>query len=151
VQLHNNKRFRMSYWGFGRGRGRGYGRRGGSQGGPSQGFGYGPGQGFGRGMGPNQSPFCRQFPDRPRGWWANPTYSNPIPTQYPQQEANQYQYMQPPAYLQSPQPPSHPQFSLQGFATHTNCVHFSNGLCTLRGAAVPANGPACPSFTPATW
>ena len=141
----------MSYWSFGRGRGRGYGRRWGSQGRSSQGFGYGPGQGFGRGMGPNQSPFCRQFPDRPRGWWANPAYSNPMPTQYPQQEANQYQYMQPPAFLQPPQPPSPPQFSMQGLATHTNCAHFNNGLCTLRGAPVPANGPACPSFAPATW
>jgi hypothetical protein len=141
----------MSYWGFGRGRGRGYGRGAGLRRGPGQGFGYGSGQGFGRGLGPNLSPFCRWFPDRPRGWWANPAYSNVTPTQYPRQNIGEYPYMHPPAYLEPPEPPSYPQFSLQGLATHMSCTHFSNGLCTLRDAAVPANGPACPSFTPATW
>jgi hypothetical protein len=142
---------KMSYWGYGRGRGRGYGRRWGFQADPSQGVGYGPRQGFGRGLGPNQSPFCRWFPDRPRGWWANPAYSNATPTQYAQQDAGQYQYMQPPAFLQPSEQPNRPQFSVQSLATHMNCMHYSNGLCTLRGVQVPPNAPACRSFTPATW
>ena len=136
---------KMSYWGYGRGRGRGYGRGAGLRRGPGQGFGYGSGQGFGRGLGPNLSPFCRWFPDRPRGWWANPAYSNATPTQYAQQDVNQYQYMQPPQLLGYPQSP------VQSFATHMNCMHYSNGLCTLRGVQVPPNAPACRSFTPATW
>jgi len=141
----------MGYWGFGRGRDRWFGRGAGYGRGMGQGFGYGSGQGFGRGMGPNLSPVCRWFPDRPRGWWANPAYSNVMPTQYPQQDVNQYQYMQPPGYLQRPEPPSRPQFSVQGLATHMNCMHYSNGLCTLRGVQVPPNAPACRSFAPATW
>jgi hypothetical protein len=134
----------MSYWSYRRGRGRGYGRRWGGQAGPGQGLGYGPGQGFVRGRGPNQSPFCRWFPDRPRGWWANPAYSNAMPMQYAQQEVNQHQYMQPSEQL------SRPQFSVQNLATHMNCMHYSNGLCTLRGVQVPPNAPACRSFAPAT-
>ncbi|MFX0092236.1 MAG: hypothetical protein ACFFBD_10780 [Candidatus Hodarchaeota archaeon] len=50
----------MSYWygyGFGRGGGRGYG--------------LGRGGGFG-GRG-NPSPYCRWYPNMPRGWWRMPT------------------------------------------------------------------------------
>ncbi|HDD42657.1 MAG TPA: hypothetical protein ENF79_03115 [Nitrososphaeria archaeon] len=32
--------------------------------------------------------------------------------------------------------------------THSQCVYFRNGLCTLRGIQVPPNEPACPNFMP---
>ena len=150
VHSHNN-RSTMSYWRVGRGRGRGYGRGAGSGRGLGQGLGYGSGQGSGRGPGPNPSPFCRRFPDRPRGWWANPAYSNVATTPYPQQIVPQYQYVRPPQYMQPSELLSYPQPPLQSLVTHMNCVRYSNGLCTLRGTEVAPNGPTCPSFAPATW
>jgi hypothetical protein len=39
-------------------------------------YGRGYGRGLGLGLGPNLSPYCRWFPDRPRGWWANPAYAS---------------------------------------------------------------------------
>lgn len=138
----------MGYWGFGRGRDRWFGRGAGYGRGMGQGFGYGSGQGFGRGLGPNLSSSCRWFPDRPRGWWANPAYSNLGTTQYPQQNVPEYQYMRPPQYMQPPEMLGYPQQPVQGFATHMNCMHYSNGVCTPSGAAVPPNGQACPNFTP---
>jgi hypothetical protein len=141
----------MGYWGYGRGRGRGVGRgvgRGAGYGrGMGQGFGYGSGQGFGSGFWPNLSASCRRFPERPIGWLANPAYSNAVATQYPQQNAPEYQYARPPQYMQPLEMLGYPRQPLQGLATHMNCMYYSNGTCTLRGAAVPPNGQACPSFT----
>ena len=67
-------------------------------------------------------------------------YRQQFPTQLPQQ--NMHQYMQP------SQPVSYSRPSMQGMPMHVNCVHFSNGICTLGGTLVPPNGAACPSFTP---
>lgn len=39
-------------------------------------YGRGYGRGLGLGLGPNLSPYCTWFPDRPRGWWANPAYAS---------------------------------------------------------------------------
>jgi hypothetical protein len=40
------------------------------------GYGRGYGRGLGMGLGPNMSPYCRWFPEMPRGWWANPAYAS---------------------------------------------------------------------------
>jgi len=37
-----------------------------------------------------------------------------------------------------------------GSHTHKECANFNNGFCTLSGAIVDPNGPACPNFTPKT-
>ncbi|MCD6535509.1 MAG: hypothetical protein J7K49_00570, partial [Thaumarchaeota archaeon] len=34
--------------------------------------------------------------------------------------------------------------------THRECLYFENGFCTLRKIPVPADSPACPTFTPKT-
>jgi hypothetical protein len=139
----------MGYRGWGRGRGRGFGRGAGFGRGSGQGFRYGSAQGFGMGQGPDLSPSCRRFPDRPRGWWADPAYSNVTTTQHPQQNLLEYQYARHPQQMQPPELLGYPQSPVQSFATHMSCVHYGNGFCTLRNVAVSPNGPACRSFAPA--
>jgi len=34
--------------------------------------------------------------------------------------------------------------------THKECIYYKNGICLRTGAALPADGPACPNFTPKT-
>jgi hypothetical protein len=138
----------LGYRGWGRGRGRGFGRGGAFGRGSGQSSGYGSGQGLGIGQGHDLSPFCSRFPDRPRGWWADPAHSN-ITKQYSQQNVLEYQYAQPQQHMQQPELPTRSQSSMQSFATHMNCVYYSNGFCTLRNVAVPPNGPACRTFAPA--
>jgi hypothetical protein len=136
----------MGYRGWGRGHGRGFGRGAGFGRGSGQGFRYGLGHGFGMGQGPNLSPSCRRFPDRPRGWWADPAYSNITATQHPQQNLLEHQYTRAPQYMQPAELISHLQSPVQSLATHMNCVYYSNGFCALRNVAVSPNGPACRSF-----
>jgi hypothetical protein len=146
--MRSHRRPLMGYRGFGRHRGRGFcggtsfGR------GSGQGFGYGSGQAFGMRQGPNLSPFCQRFPDMPRGWWADPAYSNVTTTQHPQ-NALEYQYARRPQQMQPPELLGYPQSQEQSFSTHMNCVHYSNGFCTLRNVAVYPNAPACRNFAPA--
>ncbi len=111
--------------------------------------------GYGRGLGPNLSPYRRWFPGMPGGWWANsaysgmmppsmwgqPYYSQRSPSYLPQQNTLPYQQMQP------TQPVSYPQ-AFTSAPVHMNCAYFNNGVCTLRGASVPASGSACQSFIP---
>ncbi len=61
--------FRFFRRGFGFGLGLGFGK----------GF-WGPGYGIGRGLGPNPSLNCRWFPWLPRWWWANPAYTQNLPS-----------------------------------------------------------------------
>jgi hypothetical protein len=137
----------MGYRGWGRGRGRGFGRGAAFRRDSGQGFGYSSRQGFGMGQGRELSPFCSRFPDRPKGWWADPAYSN-ITTQHSQQNVLEYQYARPEQHMQRPELLVHAQSPIQSFAAHMNCVHYSNGFCTLRNVAVPPDGPSCRSFAP---
>ncbi len=41
-----------------------------------------------------------------------------------------------------------PDSANSAFHTHKECAHFNNGFCTLSGAIVDPEGPACPNFTP---
>jgi len=34
-------------------------------------------------------------------------------------------------------------------ATHSQCAYYKDGFCTLYGAPMPPDAPACPNFTPA--
>ncbi|MCD6261129.1 MAG: hypothetical protein J7J28_05030 [Thaumarchaeota archaeon] len=34
--------------------------------------------------------------------------------------------------------------------THSQCMNYRDGFCTLHGIPVPPDGPACPNFTPRT-
>lgn len=81
----------------------------------------------------------------------------PLPTPYPMQGPPYYQQQltipQPqnafPYYnIQQTQPSGYYPQSRRSIPVHMNCSYFNNGTCTLRGTPVPANGAACPNFTP---
>ena len=132
--------------GLGGGFGAGFGR--GARPGPSP-LGYSPWQGSGWPYGGAFSPYAgygaplpspRYLP-MPFLMQKQPYYPQQLPPQYPPQAF-------PYRYAQLPQPVAYPQPSARSVAIHMNCAHFNNGICALRGAPVPPNGPACPSFTP---
>ena len=138
----------MGYQGWGRNRGRGFGRGAGFRRGLGQSYGHGRGHDFGMAHGPNPTPSCRRFPDRPRGWWAYPAYSNVTTTQRPQHNALEYQFARHPQQMQPPELLGYQSLE-QSFTTHMNCLHYRNGFCTLRNVAVRSNGSACRSFASA--
>jgi hypothetical protein len=124
----------MSFRRFGRARGFGirYGR--------GLGIGYTGGLGLGwkRGLGTRFLPYGYYYPSYTHQY---PPYAVSNPSQYassPMQVPFGYQQLY----------PQKPSTGTTLTAVHTNCAHFNNGFCTLKGSSVPANGPACPSFTP---
>lgn len=139
----------MGHRGSGRNRGRRLCRGAGFERGSGQRFEYGSGQGFAMGRGPDLSSSCRRFPDRPKGWRADPAYSNVTTTPHPQHNVLEYQYVRQPQQMQAAELLGYPQLPEQSFATHMSCMHYRNGFCTLRNLAVPPNAPACRSFAKA--
>jgi hypothetical protein len=131
---HNLNDGKMGYGRFGRGRGFGRGFGMGMGRGFGMGMGRGRGFGFGSGFGMNPSSYGR-LPDG-KQWMGNSPYSNMISGQsqsiYPQQS----QQIQSNIYQQSP---------TLGF-THMNCIHYSNGFCTLSNMQVDPYGVACQRF-----
>ncbi|MFC1505763.1 hypothetical protein ACFLQ6_01690 [Thermoproteota archaeon] len=115
----------------------GYGRFG-------RGRGFGRGYGFGRGryFGPicdhrfGMNPLFHGGGSRGIQLTGNSPYSNMLSMKgqdfYPQQS-------------QQIQPRVHQQYPMLGF-THMNCIHHSNGVCTLNNMTVDPNGAACQRF-----
>lgn len=120
---------------FSRGRGLGYGRGLGL--GLRSGYGRSVGLSWGRGFRPGLSLYS--YPIQ-----AYPQQSTLYNTAYPQQHPS-YTLRAPNTYQQIYQ--QQPSIPTSLTATHMNCVHFNDGICTLRGISVPANGLACQSFT----
>jgi hypothetical protein len=124
----------MSYRWFGRGRGFGLGYGHGLGIGYNRGLGLGWRRGFRTGFlpyGNSYQPYTQQ----------SPSYAVSYPSQYTSySRQTQFGYQQPYQHQ--------PSTGTSLTAIHMNCTHFNNGFCTLKGSPVPANGPACPSFTP---
>jgi hypothetical protein len=125
--------------GYGRfNRGRGFGRGFGMGWGRGLGMGWSRGRGFrvGSGFGMNSLSYDRLSHERQ--WMGNTPYSNMFAGQrqslYPQQS----QHTQSSIYQQSP---------MLGF-THMNCIHYSNGFCTIKNMQVDPYGTACQRFMP---
>lgn len=139
--------------GMGLGGGFGAGRGMGAWPGPSP-LGYSPWRGPSWPYGAPPSPYAG-YGAPPFNPWYPPTPTMPFLMQrqpyYPQQLPPQYSPQEfPYGYARPFQPVAYPQPSARSVAIHMNCAHFNNGVCALRGAPVPPNGPACPSFTPRT-
>jgi hypothetical protein len=119
-----------------RGLGLGYGR------GLDFGFGLGYGRGLGlgwrRGFRAGFSPY--NYPSQPI-MQQQPSYATPYSSQY-----SSYP-MQTPYGSQQLYPPK-PSTPTTVTAVHMNCAYFNNGVCSLKGTPVPANGSACQSFIP---
>ena len=123
--------------GYGRfGRGRGFGRGFGMGWGRGLGMGWSRGRGSGFGSGFGKNPFSYSSLGYGRQWMGNSPYSNIISGQrksvYPQQS----QQIQSSIYQQP---------TTLGF-THMNCIHYSNGFCTLSNIQVDPYGTACQRF-----
>ena len=85
------------------------------------------------------------------------SYTPPLPMSYPTQRPLYYpqqlttpqsQNIFPYYSMQQGQPSGYYPQSRRGIPVHMNCSYFNNGICTIRGTPVPANGAACPNFTP---
>ncbi|MEM3476440.1 MAG: hypothetical protein QXL69_02415 [Candidatus Bathyarchaeia archaeon] len=85
------------------------------------------------------------------GYSGTPASTGYIPTSYTSLFIQREPYYQRSTSYYFTQTPPSISYSLQLMRStpiHMNCVHFSNGICTLKGIYVSPNGFACTSFTP---